>query len=134
MPKISKISRIGITDLGVGLDHQNIHHPGGNICESGLGHLNTAWPVLRAVNGLRSLLEHAKRHYKAFRCFGTQSITDVAAYEPVYSSRGPSLACLQPVLSEAPTRNATKSCPAILRTSLSASNQKGRYGCGLRLV
>eukprot|EP00965_Chrysotila_dentata_P014681 486047-Pleurochrysis_carterae.AAC.1 len=36
MPRISKISRIVITRLGVGLDHRRIHHLGRNICKSKL--------------------------------------------------------------------------------------------------
>eukprot|EP00965_Chrysotila_dentata_P074027 2445395-Pleurochrysis_carterae.AAC.3 len=31
---ISRISEIGMTSLEEGLNHQNIHHPGRNICES----------------------------------------------------------------------------------------------------
>eukprot|EP00965_Chrysotila_dentata_P179672 5933031-Pleurochrysis_carterae.AAC.4 len=50
------------------------------------GHLRIAWPVLRAVNGLTRYFEHVECLYKAqsarFRCFGKQSITLLAAYEP----------------------------------------------------
>eukprot|EP00965_Chrysotila_dentata_P242182 6204737-Pleurochrysis_carterae.AAC.2 len=50
--KISRISRIRITDLGVGLDQRNIHHPGRNICESVC--ITKHWPADLPMSGNRT--------------------------------------------------------------------------------